>query len=198
MLRHVMLSFALAAGLLVTPSPAVAGRWATTTLDTVPDQVRAGETYRIGYTILQHGVTPFASRATAVRIRSSATGADQAFPAQQDGPVGHYVAQVRFPAAGTWTWEITHEFGGQRLAPLTVAAAEGTSVTAAAAVDAAGIGRAVATIDRATTGITRAILPAITWLAAGLFAVQLILAFAGRRQRPVPVQPAGSSLGAPR
>src|SRR5687767_7385802 len=132
MLRHVMLSFALAAGLLTIPSLAFAGGWATTTLDTVPDQVRAGETYRVGYTSLQHGVSPFASRATAVRIRSSATGADQIFRAQHDGPAGHYVAHVRFPTAGAWIWEITHGFGGQKLAPATVAAADDTKGTAAA------------------------------------------------------------------
>lgn len=194
MLRRAMLSFALAAGLMVTPSLALAGGWATTTLDTVPDQVRAGETYRIGYTILQHGVSPFASRATAVRIRSSETGADQIFPAQHDGPAGHYVAHVRFPTAGAWTWEITHEFGGQKLAPVTVAAADGTTVTA---VDGARGGGAIAPTG-GVVGIMRAILPVITWLAAGLFAVQLFLAFGTRRQRPVPVQPAGSSLGVPR
>src|SRR5438128_12344573 len=48
------------AGLAVVSTPSVfAGGWAITTLDSLPNELRAGETYAIGYVIRQHGQTPF-------------------------------------------------------------------------------------------------------------------------------------------
>jgi hypothetical protein len=47
-------------------------------------------------------------------------------------------------------------------------------------------------------GITRFILPVITWVAAGLFGVQLFLAVAGRRARLAAFRPSDSPVGAPR
>ena len=65
---------------------------------------RAGETYRVGYTVLQHGITPFRTNETWIWARPQ-DGRTLAFPGKEDGAPGHYVADVRFPAAGEWTWE---------------------------------------------------------------------------------------------
>ena len=58
-------------GLALVWTPSVfAGGWAVTTLDPLPNELRAGETYAIGYVIRQHGQTPFTSAQTAIEIRS--------------------------------------------------------------------------------------------------------------------------------
>ncbi|HEV2126238.1 MAG TPA: hypothetical protein VGW38_26075 [Chloroflexota bacterium] len=103
--------------------PAAAGGWAVTALDRLPTEIRAGEPYQIGYTILQHGQTPFSSRDTGVRIRTS-SGEEHVFQARREGAPGHYVAEVAFPEAGTWTWEITHEFGPHTLPSVSVLPAQ--------------------------------------------------------------------------
>ena len=105
---------------LVLALPAAAGGWATVALDHVPTALRAGTTHKLGYTTLQHGMTPFTGSRSVIRARS-ARGQMLIFPARPDGAPGHYVAEVTFPAAGTWTWEVVPEpFAPQPLAPITV------------------------------------------------------------------------------
>ena len=137
MWRRSVLGVALAAGaLLALVTPALAGGWAVTTLDGLPPGgFRAGETYRLSYTIRQHGDKPFGGANTEVRIRSSVTGEYHAFTGIPEGPVGHYVAEVRFPSAGTWTWEIDqYPFEAQPLGTIQVAApAPAAPLTAAVA-----------------------------------------------------------------
>lgn len=100
---------ALAAALALAAfgTTASAGGWAVTTLDTLPPDIGAGTTYQIGYTIRQHGVTPVAVEETSIRITHAESGKRLSFPGTAQGPVGHYVADVTFPAAGTWTWDVT-------------------------------------------------------------------------------------------
>ena len=129
MLRRSTHALALALVLLTAlASPALAGGWAVATLDSAPAVFRAGESYPIGFTIRQHGVTPVRAEQfggeVAVRIRSDLTGSPIVFPARTDGPVGHYVADVRFPREGAWSWEILQgRFAPQPLGALTVQAA---------------------------------------------------------------------------
>jgi hypothetical protein len=117
------LAFACVGLALVGVSSAFAGGWAVTTLDPLPNELRAGQTYAIGYTIRQHGQTPFASAQTAIEIRSSRSQAPQRFRAVPDGPPGHYVAQVTFPTAGEWQWDVDQTpFAPQALGTITVLA----------------------------------------------------------------------------
>jgi hypothetical protein len=95
----------LAASLALCVSVTYAGGWAVTTLDPLASELRAGDTYRIGYTIRQHGETPFVGAQTAIEIES-AYGVRQRFGAVADGPPGHYVAEVRFPESGEWRWRV--------------------------------------------------------------------------------------------
>ncbi len=103
-------------------APALAGGWAVATLDTLPPGgLHAGETYRMGYTIRQHGQTPFDGATTEIRARSLATSAAASFRGVPGDGRGRYVAEVRFPAAGEWTWLVTQEpFAPQELGTLTV------------------------------------------------------------------------------
>jgi hypothetical protein len=98
---------------------AVRGGWATTTLDDVPTP-GAGETTEVGFTILQHGVTPVDVDDVAVVVKDG-DGGDQTWPAVQQGETGHYVAEVTFPAAGQYEW-VVHQgwFGDYDLGTLHV------------------------------------------------------------------------------
>jgi hypothetical protein len=108
--------------LMVVAAPvALAGGWAVTTLDTVPQALKAGEAYPIGYTIRQHGQMPFVGADSAIVIRDPRTGASQRFVGEADGQPGHYVAQVRFPEPGEWEWSADQKpFQSQPLGAITV------------------------------------------------------------------------------
>jgi hypothetical protein len=106
MRRLLLIGGAAAALLLATALPAAAkGGWATTTLDEAP-RARAGDTTEIGFTILQHGVTPVDVDDVAVIID------DRTFPAVQDGEVGHYTAEVTFPDEGKYEWTVRQGWFG--------------------------------------------------------------------------------------
>lgn len=109
-------------------APALAGGWAVTTLDELPADIVAGDTYTIGYTIRQHGVTPIdvakMGGTTEIQITSPDGAKTVSYRGVQNGPTGHYVAEVTFPYEGSWTWQVTQgPFRPQALAPVTVAPA---------------------------------------------------------------------------
>jgi hypothetical protein len=108
---------------------ALGGGWATITADTSnPTQPGAGEPFTFGFTVLQHGVTPAGwVGATFVGINGT-TGERIEFKATNQGPDGHFVANVTLPSAGSWTWQVELtdlivETGPQ---PMLVANADGT------------------------------------------------------------------------
>jgi hypothetical protein len=102
-------------------TPVMAGGWAVTTLDALPaDGLHAGQSYTIGYTIRQHGETPF-SQASPV-IRAQLGDQTLSFPGRREGAAGHYVSSVEFPMPGEWTWTVDQDpFGPQQLGVLSVA-----------------------------------------------------------------------------
>ncbi len=117
------LAAAAAALALLAWSPAAhAGGWAVTTLDPLSAAPQAGTTLTVGYTVLQHGVTPVAVDGTGIAI-VGADGTRTVFPGRPAGPTGHYVADVRFPVAGASRWEAEQGwFGPQQLGAVPVAA----------------------------------------------------------------------------
>jgi hypothetical protein len=132
-MKRLLLGLALAA--LLVPSAATAGGFATVQLSSLPAGTDAGGTWTPTLTILQHGVTPLDGLQPAVRIRD-ASGEIETFVARPAGEPGTYVADVRFPSAGTWRYEIwdgfsqTHTYspvtiggGGSSFATVPVAAA---------------------------------------------------------------------------
>ena len=128
MLRRFVLAVAL--GLTVAlAGPAQggnAGGWAVTTFDDLPGQFVAGQSYTLGYTIRQHGISPIKVESTGIFLQNASGGTVASFPGAAEGALGHYVATVRFPAAGTFTWYVTQApFAEQQLGPITVAAAVG-------------------------------------------------------------------------
>ncbi len=114
---------------------ALAGGWAVTTLDTLPAEIHAGQTYAIGWTIRQHGQTPVnvASLGGTTEIVATAPKGSTtvSFPGKQDGPTGHYVGNVTFPTDGAWTWKVTQgPFEAQSLGSIVVLAAGATGANA--------------------------------------------------------------------
>ncbi len=111
-------------------APTTAGGWAVGSLDAIP-QSTAGETVEIGFTILQHGVTP-ADLADDVGIEIvGADGTINYFAGEQDETIGHYNASVTFPStAGEYEWNIRMGwFGPQQLGSLNVASGNHPATT---------------------------------------------------------------------
>ena len=140
-----MLAAVLALSLGVFAFPAFAGGWAVTTFDDMPGQFVAGQEFKLGYTIRQHGVTAINVDKTEI-LALATSGRTLSFPGTSQGDIGHYVATVYFPAGGTYTWRVTQGmFEAQDLGTLTVLAAAGTSTADKdkAATDKAGADKAV-------------------------------------------------------
>jgi len=107
MRQRLSLASAIAsAALLLSAGAALAGGWATVTLDPETAKPTAGETTTVGFTVLQHGKTPVGQGNVIV----NATGPDGqvlAFRARAEGKAGHWVVDMTLPAAGTWAWSVT-------------------------------------------------------------------------------------------
>jgi hypothetical protein len=112
---------------------AQAGGWATVELGEMPSGLVADEPWQVELIVKQHGVTPMTGVTPSVEITDEA-GAVHTFAARPTEKVGHYVAEVTFPAAGEWKTRLYDGFTDvvpHRLSPLTVAPAGGASASAA-------------------------------------------------------------------
>ena len=124
MKRTMWLTTCAVVGLLsiICPAHVAAGGWAVTSLDPFEQPV-AGQPVTIGFTILQHGVTPVQVEGAGIRVfQNGSTG--EFFPAVHDGDgrVGHYTARLLFPREGTFTWLVEQGFfGPQDLGQITIA-----------------------------------------------------------------------------
>jgi hypothetical protein len=112
-----MKRFAFASGLvgaLVLGFAVVqAGGSATVTLDEpLPEEVEEGDTFEVGFTVKQHGINAvneaFGEPIEAVVVATNAdTGEKVQVVATQEGPTGHFVANVELPKEGDWDWSMT-------------------------------------------------------------------------------------------
>ena len=171
MLRKVRVVLILVVLLLVA-APALAGGWAIVTLDSLPGEVRAGETLSVGFRVLQHGHRPTDGALATLNARNEATGERVSADARQSGDKGHYVVDVVFPSEGQWEWSIA-AFGPEvQLAPLTVLPA-----TAPIA-------------DSAPPAGTVPVQEVLRWTALAMLATSVALAVLAVRQRDVVGAPA--------
>ncbi len=165
MFSRFRLSIALA--LLLTLAfvvPVFAGGWAVITLDSLPTGVVAGEPITVGFTVLQHGITPMTGldpTVTATLLRE-----DQfVVHAEAQGKPGHYAATLTFPKEGEWQWSVQAFSMDQVMPTLTVAAPVVASKS-----EAATKAESVQTASISPLWIVRA-------LAFGIGALGLIVAF---------------------
>jgi hypothetical protein len=104
---------------LVLAAPAAAGGWATAGLGPPDSGIGPGDTWNAEVTILQHGVTPLVGVSPVVKI--SKGGETHNFPAAPTGKDGVYLAKVKFPSEGTWTYQVddgfsrTHSFAAVQI-----------------------------------------------------------------------------------
>lgn len=91
------------------PGTALAGNWATTTIDEAPDEFHTGVTHEVTYTVLQHGRTPV-DGSTAIVFRPAkgtmSPASDIRFKGFPTDEPGQYLAHVELPVSGVWIWEV--------------------------------------------------------------------------------------------
>lgn len=121
-----VVALALALTLVV---PVFAGGWAVITLDELPTGVVAGEPFTVGFTVLQHGITPMTDLDPTIIATSSKNEKFIAL-AQSEGKPGHYAATLTFPTEGDWNWTIQAFTMEQKMPVLNVAAPVVASVSA--------------------------------------------------------------------
>ena len=145
---------ALSAAVLALPASATAGGWATVQLSSTPEGLAPGETWAVDLEVLQHGRTPLSGIEPSVTI-DGPTGSKR-FPAEATDAAGVYHAEVVFPQAGRWTYEVadgfsqTHSYPPVRIgapaAPTTETEAGSVTSTALIAGLGAGLLAALATL----------------------------------------------------
>src|SRR5918996_5223991 len=92
---------------LALPGAALGGGWATAGLGPPADGIGAGDTWHAKVTLLQHGVTPLEGVSPSITIRGPET---RTFAARPTSEPGVYVADVVFPTAGSYRYEIDDGF----------------------------------------------------------------------------------------
>lgn len=132
-----------------------AGGWATLTLDSVPNEVYAGEPLTVGFMVRQHGTHPVHEAwgepmRPVLRAWNAETGAKLEAEAKADGEVGHFTVEVIFPEAGVWEWELDPVVleGRMKYEPLTVLPARAASSE----------GATVAGVTEVSSGATRGLI----------------------------------------
>jgi hypothetical protein len=117
--RMKRLLLALTVLAVVLPGAATAGGWATVQLSSLPTGTTAGDTWKAELLVLQHGRTPLEGVSPVIRIRNDHVTKE--FTATPTGEPGRYAANVTFPSAGIWQWEIWDGFSQTHTyAPLSV------------------------------------------------------------------------------
>jgi len=102
MFRRLIFTFLALVGSLSLISSATAGGWAIAKVDKPLVDVVAGQPVSIGFSVLQHGVTPFngaTPKVTAIQAESDTT---IEVDAVAQGKPGHYVADFTFTEPGRW------------------------------------------------------------------------------------------------
>lgn len=95
--------------LITVSAPALAGGWASVRLDEIPGDIPIGKPWKFGFMVLQHDITPNSDVTPIVRAVNKKTGKEITATAVQEGPVGHFVAELTLPEAGEWKWEVHPE-----------------------------------------------------------------------------------------
>jgi hypothetical protein len=107
-MRMLLVTF-VAGVALAAAGIASAGGWATAGVSPPPDDPTAGSTWDAKITILQHGQTPLMGVIPTLTLKGDG-GKREAFEAAPTDEPGVYLAKVKFPAAGSWSYEVDDGF----------------------------------------------------------------------------------------
>ena len=155
---------------LLLAATAFAGGWANAVMDTPPDDPAGpNEPVTLGFTLMQHGVTPVDWGIAQVVFTNDATGQEIIAIATPSGPIGHWSAEVTLPADGSWSYVVRHDL------QITLMGAQPISVGGAPAATTGGT---------AAIGISPALLAAGGFLAVLGVAVLAGALLAVRNSRP--------------
>lgn len=95
---------------LILAATAFAGGWANAVMDPPPDDPPGTtEPVTLGFTLMQHGVTPVDWGNAQVVLTNAETGQEIVAPATPSGPTGHWTAEVMLPADGSWSYQVRHD-----------------------------------------------------------------------------------------
>ena len=95
---------------LILAATAFAGGWANAVMDPPPDDpAGTTEPVTLGFTLMQHGVTPVDWGNAQVVLTNAETGQEIVAPATPSGPTGHWTAEVMLPADGSWSYQVRHD-----------------------------------------------------------------------------------------
>ena len=178
--------------LLAVASAALAGGWAVVTLDEPAGEIRAGEPWTVGFTVLQHGKTPVHkldanSPVEPLLVAEHSSGRRLEIMATPGEEVGHFTIDVTFPVEGEWTWTIFPNplAGETAFEPLTVLPA---------APVASGQANAQTVAAPAATESGVGLPGALGWGALALVLVAVAAHLFLSRRRPIP-RPQGGGRG---
>jgi hypothetical protein len=104
-MRKLLIGVLAVAALTAAPT-ASPGGWATVGVSPADPPDEAGAIWNVRLKVLRHGRTPTDGARPSVTIRNAATGESRKFPARPTGETGVYAAEIVFPTAGTWRYEV--------------------------------------------------------------------------------------------
>jgi hypothetical protein len=105
-MKKLLLVLAVAA---IAAPAASAGGWATVGLSSLPGGTPAGGKWSVDMTVLQHGRSPLEGIAPVITIVNT-DGDSRRFVGTPTSKPGVYHADVVFPSAGTWSYEVWDDF----------------------------------------------------------------------------------------
>ena len=150
MIRRIAASLAALAILLMLAVPVMAGGWAEIIADAQASKPPIeGTPTEIGFTVLQHGVTPAAWETATVHFNDAATGDSFDVGARNDRPDGHFVTTATMPHAGYWSWQVTLKDLESQHVPVRM-----TVLTASGAVPPFDPSTVLSAVDRAKIDVT--------------------------------------------
>jgi hypothetical protein len=109
MIRRLASALAALTLVLLLAAPVLAGGWAEIVVDAQADTAppTEGQPITLGFTVLQHGVTPAGWEQPTVHLTDVLTGTTTDLAATARGKDGHFVATVTLPTSGFWTWTVS-------------------------------------------------------------------------------------------
>ena len=134
-MRH-RLAIAAATSSLLTlllAATALAGGWANAVMDTPPDDPPGpNQSVTLGFTLMQHGVTPVDWGSAQIVLTNADTGEQVVATARPQGATGHWVADVTLPTSGSWSYEVRHDLAVtmRRAQPISVGGSASTAGSA--------------------------------------------------------------------
>jgi len=106
---------------LLSGAPALAGNWAVTSLDPLPDRIEPNRVYTIGFWVLQHGSHPYSGVLDPVGLKFvDGNGKTTTYPGVALPEPAHYAAAIILPAGTYQVFGVQGPFQDYRIGTLAV------------------------------------------------------------------------------